>query len=482
QKVSIDDHYNVFAMESVHPEQSKCVHDTYPIEQDGQNKEDGIFLSQDKYVGDILKKFEYLEVRSSNTPMDKENPWGKDGTGKDVDLHLYRFMIRSLMYLTASRPDIMFAVCACARNQVTPKECHLHAFWSTARIETTKKGTKILATVDGILRTVTESSLRKNIKLKDEDGFSSLHDTELFENLTLMGYNISPNQKFTFQKVADGPASPLRDFSQGEACPTDSGFIVDQDRATIAKSSTLPYDLAPRVTSPAAAEGSMQQTIKELTAFYTSMQRQHSELLAKFQAQEVEINRLKERVKLLEDKERVAVEGSGDDAPIKGRNMDESGAAEVPTGSGSIPTVGPPAAEVPTGSDFVPTTSLVFATATVIDAQVARELEEKLEREDQRRSNLGWKVKDFRGMTFEEVESKFNSVWKQLEDFIPMGSKEEVERFKRKGIRFEQESTKKLNPSEEVTKEAKYPNEVHEEKVKDMMQLVPIKEVYVEAL
>nr|GEU69458.1 uncharacterized mitochondrial protein AtMg00810-like [Tanacetum cinerariifolium] len=90
-------------------------------------KEDGIFLSQDKYVGDILKKFGYSDVRSANTPMDKENPWGKDGSGKDVDLHLYRSMIGSLMYLIASRPDIMFAVCACARHQVTSKECHLHA-------------------------------------------------------------------------------------------------------------------------------------------------------------------------------------------------------------------------------------------------------------------------------------------------------------------------------------------------------------------
>nr|GFC29205.1 uncharacterized mitochondrial protein AtMg00810-like [Tanacetum cinerariifolium] len=79
-------------------------------------KEDGIFLSQDKYVGDILKKFGYTNVRSSNTPMDKENPWGKEGTGKDVDLHLYRSMIGSFMYLTASRPGIMFAVCACARH------------------------------------------------------------------------------------------------------------------------------------------------------------------------------------------------------------------------------------------------------------------------------------------------------------------------------------------------------------------------------
>nr|GEW27531.1 uncharacterized mitochondrial protein AtMg00810-like [Tanacetum cinerariifolium] len=59
--------------------------------------------------------------------MDKENPWGKDRTGKEVDLYLYRSMIGSLMYLTASRPDIMFAVYACARHKVTPKECHLHA-------------------------------------------------------------------------------------------------------------------------------------------------------------------------------------------------------------------------------------------------------------------------------------------------------------------------------------------------------------------
>nr|GFA46565.1 uncharacterized mitochondrial protein AtMg00810-like [Tanacetum cinerariifolium] len=53
--------------------------------------------------------------------------WGKDGTRKDVDIHLYRSMIRSLMYLIASRPYIMFVVYSCARHQVTPKECHLHA-------------------------------------------------------------------------------------------------------------------------------------------------------------------------------------------------------------------------------------------------------------------------------------------------------------------------------------------------------------------
>nr|GFB92808.1 hypothetical protein [Tanacetum cinerariifolium] len=248
-------------------------------------------------------------------------------------------------------------------------------------------------------------------------------------------------QSSALPTVADEPASPQRDVSQREACPTDSGFIADQDRTTIAKSSTLPYDLAPQVTSPAAVEGSMQQTILELTALCTSLQRQLSELADKFQAQEVEINRLKERVKLLEEREGVVAKSSEDDAPIKGRSMDEeeavtkrinddseematvltlidaatvsaSGVIDVPTGSGSVPTASTPAeVDVPTGSDVVPTASPVFSTVTVvtpykrrkgkevmvetdtlkkqkvqdqIDAQVTRELKEQLERADQR--------------------------------------------------------------------------------------------------
>nr|GFB78239.1 hypothetical protein [Tanacetum cinerariifolium] len=170
-------------------------------------------------------------------------------------------------------------------------------------------------------------------------------------------------QSFALPPVADEPASPVRDVSQGEVCPTDSGFIADQDRVTIAKSSTLPHDSAPRVTSPVAEEGSMQPNITELKVLCTSLQRQHSELLAKFQAQEVEILKLKERVKVLEDREGIAATRSGDDAPIKGRSMDEGeeaterirGIDDFPTGSGSIPTAGPPAIDIPTGSEVVPT-------------------------------------------------------------------------------------------------------------------------------
>ncbi|GJV25199.1 retrovirus-related pol polyprotein from transposon TNT 1-94 [Tanacetum coccineum] len=85
-------------------------------------KEDRIFISQDKYVAEILKKFNYSDVKSASTPVDLEKPLVKDRDADDVDVHLYRSMIGSLMYLTASRPDIMFACranCGCTSTTET---------------------------------------------------------------------------------------------------------------------------------------------------------------------------------------------------------------------------------------------------------------------------------------------------------------------------------------------------------------------------
>ncbi|GJS81410.1 putative ribonuclease H-like domain-containing protein [Tanacetum coccineum] len=81
--------------------------------------------SQDKYVAEILKKFDFVSVKTASTPIETQKPLVKDEEASDVDVHLYRSMISSLMYLTASKPDIMFAVYACSRFQVTPKTSHL---------------------------------------------------------------------------------------------------------------------------------------------------------------------------------------------------------------------------------------------------------------------------------------------------------------------------------------------------------------------
>ncbi|GKB44494.1 putative ribonuclease H-like domain-containing protein, partial [Tanacetum coccineum] len=115
----------------------ECMHKRFQMSSMGEltfflglqvkQQSDGIFISQDKYVADILKKFDFLSIRTATTPIESNKPLVKDEDGVEVDVHEYRSMIGSLMYLTASRPDIMFAVCACARFQVTPKASHLNA-------------------------------------------------------------------------------------------------------------------------------------------------------------------------------------------------------------------------------------------------------------------------------------------------------------------------------------------------------------------
>nr|GEX08665.1 hypothetical protein [Tanacetum cinerariifolium] len=75
----------------------------------------------------ILKKFDFISVKTASTPIKTKKPLVKDIEAADVDVHLYRSMIGFLMYLTASRPDIMYAVFACSRFQVTPKTSHLQA-------------------------------------------------------------------------------------------------------------------------------------------------------------------------------------------------------------------------------------------------------------------------------------------------------------------------------------------------------------------
>nr|GFD14516.1 hypothetical protein [Tanacetum cinerariifolium] len=108
-------------------------------------------------------------------------------------------------------------------------------------------------------------------------------------------------------------------------------------------------------------------------------------------------------------------------------------------------------------------------------AQQSKPLSKKEQREfymSVLRSHAGWKTKHFRGMKLDEIREKFILVWKQIEDFIPVSSKEEAERFKRKGLRLEHGSAKKMKTSEDIS----------EEDLKEMMQLVPVEEVYMEAL
>ena len=90
-------------------------------------RKDGIFICQSKYIKDLLKKYHLEDSASAKTPMATATKLDQDKSGKQVDMTSYRGMIGSLLYLTTSRPDIIFATCLCARFQSDPKESHLIA-------------------------------------------------------------------------------------------------------------------------------------------------------------------------------------------------------------------------------------------------------------------------------------------------------------------------------------------------------------------
>jgi hypothetical protein len=83
---------------------------------------DEIFVSQTKYAKEPLKRFRVNDSKPSKTSMAVNATIDSDASGKEVDITQYRAIIDSLFYLTASRPDIMFVVCLCARYQANPKE------------------------------------------------------------------------------------------------------------------------------------------------------------------------------------------------------------------------------------------------------------------------------------------------------------------------------------------------------------------------
>nr|GEY06967.1 hypothetical protein [Tanacetum cinerariifolium] len=434
---------------------------------------------------------------------------------------------------------------------------------SHIRIETTDEGTKILATMDGKPRTISESSIRRNLKLNDEAGISSLPDAELFENLALMGYyyfakskvffsessNIATavvclvtNRVYNFSKMIfdgmvrnvnnkvskflmyprvnspsfSGRIVPLFDSmlvhqGEGSGTPTEPyhtpSLEAQQSSPTAPSSSSLPpatTETIPLVTSIAADEGSMQHKHYELTDLCTHLQRQQTKMASKIAAQDLKITSLMARIKLLEDKDGGGAEPSGEDATIKGRSLEIEEEAGVEKSTEREVA----AVSVPTGSGMVPTASLIFTTASVvtpysrhkgkekmvesntpkkkklqeqIDVHVAREIEQQLAREDQRRNeqiardaeiarihaeeelenieliNELVKYQDHHSkiLKYQAQQSKPLSKKQQREFYMSVlkSHSEERERFKRKRLRLEQDSAKKMKTSEEVSEE-----------------------------
>nr|GEU83816.1 hypothetical protein [Tanacetum cinerariifolium] len=120
--------------------------------------------TQTRKMSKNLEEHRFTKVKTANIPMETQKPLLKDEDGEEVDVHMYRSMTGSLMYLTSLRPDIMFVVCTCARYQVNPK------FWSTVIAKTINGEVQLYVQVDGKEIVITELSVRRDLLLADEEG------------------------------------------------------------------------------------------------------------------------------------------------------------------------------------------------------------------------------------------------------------------------------------------------------------------------
>ncbi|GJX57893.1 retrovirus-related pol polyprotein from transposon TNT 1-94 [Tanacetum coccineum] len=136
-QIYVDDIIFGLTCQDMCDEFAKIMHDEFEMSMMGElnfflglqikQMEDGIFFNQSKYIKEMLKKFGLEESKPMKTPMSSDTKLTKDEECESVDSTKYRGMIGSLLYLTASRPDIMFSVCLCARFQEAPKTSHLEA-------------------------------------------------------------------------------------------------------------------------------------------------------------------------------------------------------------------------------------------------------------------------------------------------------------------------------------------------------------------
>nr|GEX28900.1 putative ribonuclease H-like domain-containing protein [Tanacetum cinerariifolium] len=148
----------------------------------------------------LQEKFGFIKVKTARTPMKTQNPLLKDEDGEEVNVHMYRSMIGSLMYLTSSRPDIMFA------------------FWSTGMAKTINGEAQLHARVYGKKIIIIEASIRRDLQLADDEGVDCLSNSTIFEKLALMGVG----KGFSRRVTSLFPTMVVQsELGEGSTMPTD---------------------------------------------------------------------------------------------------------------------------------------------------------------------------------------------------------------------------------------------------------------------
>nr|GEU84373.1 putative ribonuclease H-like domain-containing protein [Tanacetum cinerariifolium] len=159
-----------------------------------KQKDDGIFISQDKYMADILKKFDFTTVKTESTLIEPNKALTKDAEAEDVDVHLYRLMIRSLMYIEirhyfirdSYEKKLIQVIKIHIYNNVADLLTKAFDYWTSAKVKTVNEDVRLQALVDGKKVIVNEASIRRDLRLDDVEGTACPSNAAIFEELARM--------------------------------------------------------------------------------------------------------------------------------------------------------------------------------------------------------------------------------------------------------------------------------------------------------
>nr|GEU38930.1 hypothetical protein [Tanacetum cinerariifolium] len=389
---------------------------------------DGIFISQEKYVADILKKFDFTTVKTASTLIEPNKALVKDAEAEDVDVHLYKSMIGSLMYLTASRHDITFDVCACAWFQVTPKTSHLHA---TNRIFRYLKGQPKLglwyprdSPFD--LEAYSDSDYAgANVKQSSMDGIGTacLPNDAIFEGLARM----EPSQKLTFYKAFFSPQWKVLSLEQTK---TNQAAKIEKLKKRVKKlegkkkkrthdlKRLFKVGLSARVESSKDKEGKKKKRTHDLKRLFKVG------LSAR-----VESSKDEEGLGAQEDASKqgkIAEIDANEDLfdAIVAESVEGIAAATTPQISKDELTLSQTLMEIkaakPKAKGVIIQEPSKFRTTLPLQPSQPSQAKDK-----------GFKQKDFKGNSFDDIKKMFDKVYKRLNTFVDMNTENIEESLKK---------------------------------------------------
>nr|GEW34310.1 hypothetical protein [Tanacetum cinerariifolium] len=320
-----------------------------------KQKNDGTFISQDKYVAKILKKIEFTEVKTASTPMETQKPLLKDEDGEKVNVHVYRYQVNpKVSHLHAMKRIFRLISWKCKKQTVVANSTTKAEYSIMAK--TINGEAQLHAKVDGKKIIITESSVRRDLRLADEEDIDCLSNYIIFEQLALMRLGKGFSGKVTplFQIMVIQNQSELGEDkavhkelgdSLVRVVTTTSSLEAEQDSGNITKTQSMatPNESSSQGTdSCGGPRGNTLQSdvdrlkLDELMALYTNLQNKVLDLEKTKSTQHNEIASLKRWVKKLEKKNRsrtyrlkrlykvglsAKVESSGDEESLVGEEV-----------------------------------------------------------------------------------------------------------------------------------------------------------------